>query len=276
MTTTLTKSACKPIDCSLVCRRGPVNRLSPVMSFSHADAKLVPDNGQTDRAQAWRLLLVPAVVTAILSRVIDGKGSVFGCSGSFCCLECPITGIAAAACKTQHRCLICAYMQALCWQATGPSGILLLRLLACGLPSMLANIWIFYLEWWSWQLHMQSLWQPHTASGQGQPAHSRCTTLCSMAKSPSQLWWVNGSATTKAWLRYSQRWSVLHILPCLLVLCTSISLHYTGVCSVACCPCSHCMQSATVSCFPGAATCIEQSVTMCWLMCSLHGGPGSS
>ena len=54
------------------------------MSSSHAEAKHVPDNGQTDPAQAWSLLLVPALVTAILSRVIDGKGSVFGCSGSFC------------------------------------------------------------------------------------------------------------------------------------------------------------------------------------------------
>ncbi len=119
-------------------------------------------------------------------------------------------------------------MQALCWQATGLSGISLLRLLACGLPGMLANIWTFYLEWWSWQLRTQSLWQPHTASGQGQPAHSRCTTLCSTAKSPSQLWWANGSATTEPWLRYSQRWSVLHISPCLLVPCTSIAFHYTG------------------------------------------------
>lgn len=82
MTTSLTKSTSKPTDCSLVCRRGPVNRLSPVMSSSQADAKQVPDNGQNDRAQAWRLLLVPAVVTAILSRVIDGKGSVFCCFGS--------------------------------------------------------------------------------------------------------------------------------------------------------------------------------------------------
>ncbi|DBA76189.1 hypothetical protein WJX77_004891 [Trebouxia sp. C0004] len=55
-------------------RRGPVNRLSPVMSSSYAEAEHVPDNGQTDRAQAWSLLLVPAVVTATLSRVIDGKG----------------------------------------------------------------------------------------------------------------------------------------------------------------------------------------------------------
>ncbi len=75
---------CEPTDSSLICRRGPANRLSPVMSSSYAEAKHVPDNGQTDRAQAWRFLLVPAVVTAILSRVIDGKGSVFGCSGSFC------------------------------------------------------------------------------------------------------------------------------------------------------------------------------------------------
>lgn len=44
------------------------------MSSSHAEAKHVPDNGQTDPAQAWSLLLVPALVTAILSRVIDGKG----------------------------------------------------------------------------------------------------------------------------------------------------------------------------------------------------------
>ena len=47
------------------------------MSSSYAEAKHVPDNGQTNRAQAWRFLLVPAVVTAILSRVIDGKGWLF-------------------------------------------------------------------------------------------------------------------------------------------------------------------------------------------------------
>ncbi len=233
------KSIYKATDCSLICRRGPVNRLSPVMSSSYAEAEHVPDNGQTDRAQAWRLLLVPAVVTATLSRVIDGKGHAFGCSGSFVVssdLTALPAGIALAAGKTQHRCLTCECVQAFCWQATGPSGISLLQLLACGLPSVLANIGTFYLQRWSWQLPTQSLWQPHTASGQGPPAHTRCTTLCSKAKSPSQLWWGNGSATIEAWPRYSQRWSVLHILPCLLVPSTFISFHHTGVHSVACCP----------------------------------------
>jgi len=190
-----------------------VNRLSPVMSSSYAEAEHVPDNGQTDRAQAWRLLLVPAVVTATLSRVIDGKGHAFGCSGSFVVssdLTALPAGIALAAGKTQHRCLTC--------------------------ECVLANIGTFYLQRWSWQLPTQSLWQPHTASGQGPPAHTRCTTLCSKAKSPSQLWWGNGSATIEAWPRYSQRWSVLHILPCLLVPSTFISFHHTGVHSVACCP----------------------------------------
>ena len=64
--------------------------------------------------------------------------------------------------------------------------------------------------------------------------------------------------------------------PCLLVSCTSNSFHYTGVCSVACCTSSYCMQITTMSFLSGAATCVEQSVTMCWLMCSLHGVPGSS
>ena len=72
----LSRSLCvHTMGCRWICRRAPLNRPSPVMSCSSAQAKPISGQGQPDRAHAFRSLLIPAVAVAILGRVIDGKGA---------------------------------------------------------------------------------------------------------------------------------------------------------------------------------------------------------